>query len=134
MPTCYNQFSLKKPDLILIYNNNRRSNPAPRKNKMKLTQNQIEKLSDMIQCRKITADQANVEKVKMARVQLVTIKIPAPVRKALNNAVMSGELGHVKKNGRKPEAYYHPTFEYLVAGKRNRHERATLESLKKVCC
>lgn len=97
---------------------------------MKVTQNQVEHLIDMTQRGEMTADQANVEKVKMARVQLVTTKIPAQVRKALNAAVKRGELGHIKKDGHKPEAYFHPTFEYLVAGDRNAHERNILNAKK----
>jgi hypothetical protein len=100
---------------------------------MKLTQNHVEHLVDMVQRGEMTADQANVQKVKMSRVQLVTTRLPAQVRKALNAAVKRGELGHIKKDGHKPEAYFHPTFEYMVAGERNAHERSVLEAVSKVC-
>lgn len=99
---------------------------------MQLKQNDIEHLQDMMQRGELTADQANVKKVLMQRVLLVTTRIPANVRKALNEAVKSGELGHVKKDGHKPEAYYHPTFEYLVTGERNQHERDILNAVKRV--
>lgn len=101
---------------------------------MKFTQNQLEHLQDLLQRGEITADQANVEKVKMARVQLVTGKVPMQVRKALNAAVKIGELGHFKKDGRKPEAYFHPSFEYLAKEARGNHERETLNALLRVCC
>jgi len=52
---------------------------------MRLTQNQIEHLQDLLERGEITADQASVEKVKMARVQLVTCRIPAQVRKVHEN-------------------------------------------------
>lgn len=99
---------------------------------MKLTQNHIEHLQDLMQRGLLTADQANVEKVKMARVQLVQGRLPAQVRKALNAAVKSGELGHVKKQGKKPEAYFHPTFEHLANSERSRCERETLAALSGV--
>ncbi len=92
-------------------------------------QNDLEHLQDMIQRGEMTADQANVAKVKMMRVQLVTCRLPAQVRKALNEAVKRGELCHAKKEGRKPEAYYHPTFEYLAKQARADHERSTLMAL-----
>lgn len=100
---------------------------------MDLTQNQQERLIDLMQRGELTADQANVEKIKMQRVSLVTCRIPAQVRKALNKAVKNGELGHIKKDGKKPEAYYHPDFKYLVNGERSAHERATLKALMSVC-
>ena len=96
---------------------------------MGLKQNDREHLVDMVQRGEMTADQANVAKVKMMRVQLVTSRIPSNVRKALNEAVKRGELGHIKKDGRKPEAYYHPTFDYLAKSERRNHELNTLKAL-----
>ena len=100
---------------------------------MKLKQNDLDHILDMVEQGKLTASQANVEKVRRHRVLLVTSSLPADVRKALNNAVKRGVLGHIKKNGMKPEAYYHPTFEYLVAGERNAHESEALKALRSVC-
>lgn len=99
---------------------------------MRLKQNDLEHLQDLMQCGELTADQANVKKVLMQRVLLVTTRLPAQVRKALNEAVKRSELGHVKKDGHKPEAYYNPTFQYLVAGERNQHERDVLNAVKRV--
>lgn len=99
--------------------------------KMELTQNDREHLIDMVENGKITVAQANVEKVRMQRVLLVT-KLPSQVRKVLNAAVKTGYLCHLKKDGHKPEVYYHPSFEYLVAGERNRHERFILNAALKV--
>lgn len=99
---------------------------------MKLTQNHVEHLSDRLQRGIITADEANVEKVRIARVQVVTGKLPAQVRKALNGAVKRGYLGHWKRDGNKPEVYFHPTFDYLAREARNRHERKTLTAMSGV--
>lgn len=96
---------------------------------MELTQNDREHLQDMVQRGELTADQANVKKVLMRRVQLVTSKIPAQVRKALNDAVKRGELAHMQKDGHKPEVYYHPTFDYLARRERNEHERSVLQAV-----
>jgi len=100
---------------------------------MELKQNDLEHIKDMMGQGKLTAAQANVEMVKCQRVRLITTRVQADVRRALNNAVKKGELCHIKKDGRKPEAYYHPSFEYLVAGERNKHERKILRALKSVC-
>ncbi|MDY0072507.1 MAG: hypothetical protein RBR77_07635 [Thauera sp.] len=99
---------------------------------MKLNQNDFEHIKDLLQRGEITSDQANVMMVLARRILLVTSPIPSNVRKALNAAVKRGELGRLKKDGHKPEAYYHPTFEYLVAGERNAHARSVLHSLAKV--
>jgi hypothetical protein len=99
---------------------------------MKLTQNQLEHLQDLMQRGVITADQANVEKVKMARVMIVS-HLPAIVRKPLNNAVKNGELGHMKKEGKKPEAYFHPDFDYLARSERSKKERESIKATLSVC-
>lgn len=91
---------------------------------MELKQNDRERLVDLIQRGEMTADQANVQKVLWQRVLLVTGRVPADVRKALNAAVKRGELGHMKKDGHKPESYYHPKFEYLAKSERKEHERS----------
>lgn len=96
---------------------------------MKLTQNHIEHLADSLQRGIITADEANVEKVRISRVQLVTGRLPAPVRKALNGAVRRGYLCRWKRDGHKPEVYFHPSFDYLAREARSRHERKVLASL-----
>lgn len=94
----------------------------------KLTQNDMEWLQDMVQRGEMTAERANVEKVRMARVQVVS-KLPSQVRSALNAAVKTGYLAHKKKEGKKPEVYYHPNFEYLANEERNRFEKQMLEAL-----
>jgi hypothetical protein len=96
---------------------------------MELKQNDREHLQDMVQRGELTADQANVKKILMQRVLLVTGRIPAGVRKALNEATKRGELGHMKKDGHKPEAYYNPTFDYLARSERNAHERSVIQAV-----
>lgn len=92
---------------------------------MELKQNDLERLKDKMQRGELTAAEANVEMVRMMRVRLVTCRIPVDVRKALNAAVKSGHLGHMKKEGSKPEAYYHPTFDHLARSERRTHEEQT---------
>jgi len=87
----------------------------------RLTQNHVEHLISAVQCGKMTTDEANVEKVRMARVVIVTSAIPRGTRRALNAAVKLGYLGHWMRDGKKPEVYYHPDFDYLAAQDLARH-------------
>lgn len=97
-----------------------------------LKQNDREHLADAVGMGKITADEANVEKVRIQRVLVVRGRVPATVRKALNAAVKRGYLGHMKRGGNKPEVYYHPTFEYLAHQERTKHEKSIIRSLASV--
>ena len=90
-------------------------------------QNDIERLKDFMQKGELTADQANVKMVRDQRFRMVVNSLPAEVRKALNAAVKRGELGHMKKDGHKPECYFHPTFEYLAVAERKRREREVIQ-------
>lgn len=101
---------------------------------MELKQNDRERLRDLVQRGELTADQANVQKVLWQRVLLVTSRVPADVRKALNAAVQRGELGHMKKEGHKPEAFFHPSFDYLARSERNEHERSVSRAVAGVVC
>ena len=94
-------------------------------------QNDLEYLRDLIDRGEMTADEANVEKVRMERV-LVVSSLPRDVRSALNRAVKNGFLGHKKKDGLRPEVYYHPSFEHLAIGERSNIEREKINALKSV--
>ncbi len=45
--------------------------------------------------------------VQMEGIRVIVGKIPSDVRKALNEAVKAGKLGHLKKKGLRPEIYHH---------------------------
>lgn len=94
--------------------------------------NDIERLIDRCKMGEITADEANVEKVRILRVHLVSSPIFRDVRRALNAAVKRGYLAHMPKNGHKPEAYYHPEFEYLANEMRANHEASIIRSARGV--
>jgi hypothetical protein len=84
--------------------------------------------------RGLTPDEANVEKVRMLRVFLVERSLPASVRLALMGAVKRGYLCRRMKAGERPEVFYHPEFEYLVAGKINDLLRVRALAVAGVCC
>lgn len=93
-----------------------------------ISQNDIEYLQDMVERGEMSADEANVEKVLTQRV-LIVKSLPKSVRAALNAAVQDGKLRRKKKEGRKPEVYYHPNFEYLANAERNRVEKEMIAAL-----
>ena len=99
-----------------------------------LNQNDLEYIQDLIARGNMTADQANVEIIRMARVRVIITSLPASVRKALNSAVKIGELKHKGKSGHKPEVYYHPAFEHLVNTERNRIEKEKISAILKIHC
>jgi len=95
-------------------------------------QNDRERLIDQLQRGLITAENANIQMVRNERFRIVH-KLSRDVRKALNTAVKRGELGHMKKDGMKPEVYYHPTFKHLAIEARNKKFNAGIQALKAVC-
>ncbi len=50
----------------------------------------------------------NVELIRKHAMRVIRGKVPLGVRKELMAAVKSGELRHLKKDGLKPEIFFHP--------------------------
>jgi hypothetical protein len=50
----------------------------------------------------------NVQNILVPATRVIRGKIPANVRKQLSAAVKAGALGHLKKDGLKPEIFFHP--------------------------
>lgn len=50
----------------------------------------------------------NVEQILCQATRVVRGKIPSSVRAELRAAVKAGALGHLKKDGLKPEVFFHP--------------------------
>lgn len=95
-------------------------------------QNALEIATNKMQLGEITADQANVLIVQMMGVRVISNKLPASVRKALNAAVKAGELGHIKKEGLKPEVYHHKNARPKALAIREREMRGKMQSVNKV--
>lgn len=100
---------------------------------MELKQNDLEHIIDQVRIGKMTAEEGNVKMVLDRRVYIVMGKIPRDIRDQYSRAVKKGILGHRRKDGNKPEAYYNMTFEYLVNGEVNKVERARLSAVRSVC-
>jgi len=100
---------------------------------MELSQNQLEQLKNKMELGQLTANQANVEIIKIERFRLITSRVSSDIRKELNAAVKRGELGHMKKEQNKPEVYYHPNFKYLANEAREKYEQKVLNAMVKMC-
>lgn len=83
-------------------------------------QNAKEYVLDRLSRGEISAAQANVLMVQIESVHIVRGRIPSEVRAALNAAVKSGDLGHLKKEGFKPEAFFHKNARANAITERNR--------------
>jgi hypothetical protein len=74
----------------------------------------------------LTVSEANVYMVQLQGVRIVRNSMPKAVRSALNLAVKEGRLGHVKKDGLKPEAYFHVNSKFRALEERDRIEREVM--------
>ena len=74
----------------------------------------------------------NVEQIRAQGTRIVNGKIPRDVRKALNEAVKNKELGHLKKDGLKPEIYFHPNHLHGARERQKREAEYSLSLIKKV--
>jgi hypothetical protein len=97
-----------------------------------INQNNRERLTDQMQRGLITAAEANIKMVRDERFRVVH-KLSRVVRKALNFAVKKGELEHFRKDGLKPEVYYHPNFKYLAIEARSKEVNYKIKALKAIC-
>ena len=94
-------------------------------------QNAVEIAQDKVSKGELTTEQANVLIVQMIGVQIVK-KLPAQIRKQLNDAVSRGELAHIKKSGLLPEVYHHVNARARAIETREREMRNAIQSLSKV--
>lgn len=78
----------------------------------------------------MTVANRNVEMVRAEQFRIIKGSIPRQVRTALNAAVKVGLLGHIKKDGLKPEMYYHPDFADIAAAARDEDFQKSVEVLR----
>jgi esterase/lipase superfamily enzyme len=76
---------------------------------------------------------ANVEVVRMMGVRVVSGKIDRGTRSALAEAVKAGRLGHLKRDGLKPEAFFHPNAEAAAREERSKIANAGIRAIQ-ACC
>lgn len=70
----------------------------------------------------------NVQNILIQATRVVRGRIPRQVRNELMAAVKAGALGHLKKDGLKPEIFFHPDH------KNGAHERQAREAAYSIEC
>lgn len=95
--------------------------------------NTAERAQDQLALGNITVAEANIRMVIGEGVRVIRGPIPRAIRAALNAAVKDGRLGHMRKDGRKPEVYYRPQQRAKAEQIRRREEIHTLVALACVC-
>lgn len=97
-------------------------------------QNIIEIVNDKIEKGELTVSEANVLMIQMEGVRIVRGKIFSDVRIALNMAVKNGLLGHLKKDGLKPEAYFNINARSRAIEMREAEMKESLSAISGICC
>lgn len=80
----------------------------------------------------IPYDKRNVATVQLMGVSIIRGPMPKQVRDELNKAVKAGELGHIRKEGLRPEAYFHKNGRANALEARDRIFRQSVEALRGV--
>jgi CRISPR/Cas system-associated endonuclease/helicase Cas3 len=93
----------------------------------------LQAATDYAQDKLSTGAEANVLIVRMMGVRLITATMPSDTRKALMAAVKEGRLGRLKKDGLRPEAFYHPNAKGEAISQRDRAFRRAVDAIAKVC-
>lgn len=64
--------------------------------------------------------------------RVVRGKIPAQVRKELMAAVKAGVLGHLRRDGLKPEIFFHPDHKHGAIDRQRREAEYAIGNIAKV--
>ena len=81
----------------------------------------------------MSAADANVELVRMQGISVTAGKLTRDLRSALMAAVKDGRLGQLKKDGLKPEVFFHPNSEGTARSARNKAAYQAIEAIKATC-
>jgi len=74
----------------------------------------------------------NVEMIRAGATRVVRGSIPAAVRKELMAAVKAGTLGRLKKDGLKPEIFFHPDHKHGAVDRQKREAEYSVSCIAKV--
>ena len=75
----------------------------------------------------------NAMVIRLMGFRIISGRIPASVRRELNDAVKAGVLGRLPKQGLKPEAYFHPNGKWNAMEARDKAAAESIEAILKVC-
>jgi len=74
----------------------------------------------------------NVEQIRAQATRVIRGRIPQQVRRELMAAVKAGALGHLKKDGLKPEIFFHPDHENGAIERQKREAAYSIECIATV--
>lgn len=74
----------------------------------------------------------NVARILTQASLVVRGRIPQQVRKELAAAVKAGALGHLKKDGLKPEIFFHPDHKNGAVERQNREAKYSVDCIARV--
>lgn len=74
----------------------------------------------------------NVSNILVHATRVIRGPIPRAVRKELMTAVRDGVLGRLKKDGIRPEVFYHPDHKHGAKEIQDREAKYAIECIKKV--
>lgn len=73
----------------------------------------------------------NATLIRVRATRVIKGRVPAQVRAELREAVRVGLLGHLKKDGMKPEIFFHPDHKNGAIERQNREAAYAIECLAK---
>lgn len=76
----------------------------------------------------------NVQNILVQGSRVIRGRVPAQVRKQLMAAVKAGALGHLKRNGLKPEIFFHPDHKGSAKEIQAREAAYAVNCIRKVVC
>jgi hypothetical protein len=74
----------------------------------------------------------NVSKILSGATRVVRGRVPAEVRKELMDAVKAGILGRLKKDGLKPEIFFHPDHYHGAVERQKREAEYSVRQISQV--
>lgn len=74
----------------------------------------------------------NVTNILVQATRVVRGRIPAQVRRELMAAVKDGVLGHLRRNGLKPEIFFHPDHRHGAIERQRREAEYAIGNIAKV--
>ncbi len=74
----------------------------------------------------------NVQNILIQATRVIKGRIPAAVRKELRAAVKAGALGHLPKDGLKPEIFYHPDHKFGAIERQKREAEHSIGCIASV--
>lgn len=74
----------------------------------------------------------NVANILVSASRIIRGRVPAQVRAELRAAVKAGVLGHLKKDGLKPEIFFHPAHKNGAIERQNREAEYAVKCIATV--